>query len=284
MTTATSSFDGRFHPLRNMMLSGVGTAMGLTVLALLPFLIHQSALKHDPFRVNQVRIIPQTTDPFMQLNEKLEKPDEPDPPPPPEPEIKVKPPEMPDIKPPEMPELAPPETQIQPLMPETMSLQQIAPAAIHINTPTLSAINVQGVKVKPTTPQAVHGFAKAPTPNALLRPIAKVKAAQPIKRVNKIRFDMSEVDKKPTGISTMQPAYPYRARRLGIEGHVSVQFLVDREGKVHDLSILDAKPADMFEKTVHCTVPKWRFKPAQKDGRKVETWVRTTIQFQLKNT
>ena len=176
------------------------------------------------------------------------------------------------MKPPDMPEPELPDPEIDSPMPEEIPIQEVTPAPIHIETPPLSAINVKGVKVKSTPPQAARGFVKAAIPNALPRPVAKVKPMKRVARpVNKIRFDMGEVDKKPSGISTIQPAYPLRARRRGIEGRVTIKFLVDREGNVHDLAIIDARPANIFEKTIRNTVPKWRFKPAIKDGKKVET-------------
>ena len=282
MKTATFSIDGNTHPIRAVMLIGLGAAMGLTVLALLPLLIHQTILNRDALEARQIRIIPKITEPFMELEEKLEKPEEPEPEPPPEPEIEMKPPEIPEIEPPDMPEPELPDPEIDSPMPEVIPIQEVTPAPIHIETPPLSAINVKGMKVKSTPPQAARGFVKAAIPNALPRPVAKVKPMKRVARpVNKIRFDMGEVDKKPSGISTIQPAYPLRARRRGIEGRVTIKFLVDREGNVHDLAIIDARPANIFEKTIRNTVPKWRFKPAIKDGKKVETWVQTTVKFQL---
>ena len=45
MKTATFSIDGNTHPIRAVMLIGLGTAMGLAVLALLPLLIHNPRSK-----------------------------------------------------------------------------------------------------------------------------------------------------------------------------------------------------------------------------------------------
>ena len=99
--------------------------------------------------------------------------------------------------------------------------------------------------------------------------------------LNNRAFDMKEVDRQPQYLSSMQPPYPYKARRMGIEGYVDVRFLVDKNGLPHKLSILEAKPEGEFEDTVKKTVPHWKFKPGQKNGRPVDTWVKTRILFQL---
>ena len=164
MKTATSSIEGNMQPIRSMMLISVGTAMGLTVLALLPLLIHQTVLKQEALQATQIRMIPKLPEPFMTMEEKLERPEAPEPEPPPEPEIELKPPEMPEIEPPDMPEPDLPEPEIEPLIPESIPMQEVAPAPIHIETPPLNALNVKGVKVKPTPLPAVQGFAKAATP------------------------------------------------------------------------------------------------------------------------
>lgn len=100
-------------------------------------------------------------------------------------------------------------------------------------------------------------------------------------RSSKKRFNMNEVDRVPTRISNKPPHYPYRARRMSIEGYVKVRFLVDCSGAIHDLTIIEARPEGVFEPEVMKTLPRWKFKPARKDGRTVETWMKTTIEFKL---
>lgn len=94
-------------------------------------------------------------------------------------------------------------------------------------------------------------------------------------------FHMDEVDRIPVGIATLQPRYPNKARRLGMCGRVKVRFLVNSDGSVSALSIIEACPEGIFEKAVERTVPRWRFQPAFKDGVPVNSWVVTTIEFDL---
>ncbi|MCF8033936.1 MAG: energy transducer TonB [Desulfarculaceae bacterium] len=95
------------------------------------------------------------------------------------------------------------------------------------------------------------------------------------------RYGLGEVDRAPLARGQAPPPYPYLARRRGISGAVTVRFLVDRQGVVRNLEVLNAKPAGIFEETVLKTVSRWRFAPGVKDGEAVETWVETTIRFKL---
>ncbi|MEW5913332.1 MAG: energy transducer TonB [Thermodesulfobacteriota bacterium] len=88
-------------------------------------------------------------------------------------------------------------------------------------------------------------------------------------------------DREPLVAAQMPPPYPYLARRRGIEGAVTVRFLVDRQGRVQHLSVLGANPPGVFEETVLRTVPHWRFRPGLRQGQAVEAWVETTIRFKL---
>jgi protein TonB len=95
------------------------------------------------------------------------------------------------------------------------------------------------------------------------------------------RFEMGDVDRAPMITARIPPPYPYLARRRGLQGAVTIRFLVDLKGKVQHLEIVNAKPTGVFEDSVLKTVSRWRFKPGMKEGEPVETWVETTIRFKL---
>lgn len=90
-----------------------------------------------------------------------------------------------------------------------------------------------------------------------------------------------QLDKPLNTLSRIPPSYPLRARRRGIEGKVIVRFLVDEEGAVRQLSIVDADPPGTFEKSVLQCVAKWRYTPGTVESVPVRTWVETTISFKL---
>ena len=82
-------------------------------------------------------------------------------------------------------------------------------------------------------------------------------------------------------VSKTQPAYPYRARRLNLDGEVRVKFLVDDRGHVSDIRILEADPPDIFNSSVIRAVSTWRFVSGRVYGKPVATWVTTTIVFRM---
>lgn len=94
-------------------------------------------------------------------------------------------------------------------------------------------------------------------------------------------YEAGEVDQTPRTLVQMPPVYPFRARRMGIEGWVRVRFLVDTEGRPGSIQILEAEPAGVFEDAVVQAISGWRFEAAVKDGRRVASWVVTPIRFQL---
>lgn len=94
-------------------------------------------------------------------------------------------------------------------------------------------------------------------------------------------FDQGEVDQLPMTVFRMKPLYPFRAKRLGIEGSVSVKFLVDAAGRVSRVTILESNPPGIFDESVLRALPSWRFTPGELGGKAVNTWVSTVIQFDL---
>ena len=94
-------------------------------------------------------------------------------------------------------------------------------------------------------------------------------------------YEQGDVDQMPTAIFKTEPLYPYRARRLNINGKVDVKFLVNEQGFVSDIKILRSTPPGVFDKSVLTSLSLWKFSPGKVDGRSVSTWVVTTIEFKL---
>jgi periplasmic protein TonB len=94
-------------------------------------------------------------------------------------------------------------------------------------------------------------------------------------------FSVGELDAPLTPLTCLSPLYPMRAKDRGIEGWVKVKFLVDADGRVGEVSILNAHPEGLFEKSVRRCIGGWRFKPGTVAGMAVKTWVETTIRFEL---
>ena len=63
----------------------------------------------------------------------------------------------------------------------------------------------------------------------------------------------------------VEPAYPIRASRLGLEGFVTVQFNVNPDGSVSDVSVLESSHG-IFEQAAIKAARKFRFKARVIDG------------------
>ena len=94
-------------------------------------------------------------------------------------------------------------------------------------------------------------------------------------------FDAASVDKIPQILKKTDPAYPQRARSLGICGKVVVRFLVESDGHVSKPSIVEAHPKGFFEQSTLEAIRQWQFKPGCFKGKDVATWVILPVQFRL---
>lgn len=85
-------------------------------------------------------------------------------------------------------------------------------------------------------------------------------------------------------IVRVEPVYPTRAASRGIEGYVIVEFTVTANGSVRDPVIVEAEPANIFNRAAENAVLKWKFKPRVVDGTPVEVpGVQTQLTFKLDN-
>jgi len=94
--------------------------------------------------------------------------------------------------------------------------------------------------------------------------------------------DLIEVDKPPSVVKRAEPVYPQGALRLGVEGVITVNALIDETGKVVDTGILRGMKDDRgLEKAAETAVRKWKFNPARKNGVNVKVWMPVVIVFKL---
>jgi TonB family protein len=82
-----------------------------------------------------------------------------------------------------------------------------------------------------------------------------------------------------TLIARTDPVYPAIARQSHISGSVEVQFRISSEGRVYDVKSLKGWP--ILAKAAIDAVATWRYKPARRNGRPVESQVRTNFDFQM---
>jgi protein TonB len=96
-------------------------------------------------------------------------------------------------------------------------------------------------------------------------------------------YEQGEVDQKPVPIVQVKPVYPQRAKRLHMDGKVGVRFLVNENGAVSNIKILDSTPPGVFDDSVANALSSWKFTPGKVAERAVSTWVVTAIEFKFED-
>jgi protein TonB len=79
----------------------------------------------------------------------------------------------------------------------------------------------------------------------------------------------------------IDPEYPMRAQQQGVEGWVIVQYVVGKDGSVRDARALDAQPSGIFDRAAVQAVMSWKFSPAIRDGKPIETSLKAKINFEI---
>jgi protein TonB len=95
-------------------------------------------------------------------------------------------------------------------------------------------------------------------------------------------YSLKEVDQLPAPISQTGPVYPRTLRTQRLEGTVDVGFVITSKGTTQDPHAVSSTN-EGFEQAAIDAVKKWRFKPATKDGKPVNTKVLVTVTFSLKS-
>ncbi len=94
-------------------------------------------------------------------------------------------------------------------------------------------------------------------------------------------WNESDVDVKPMPLFRTRPVYPTKAMGKNITGMVKFKFLVDKDGMVKTVEIVEAEPPEIFEDATVNAVRQWRFQPAKVKGTPVSCWAQSTIRYEL---
>ncbi|MGJ8691929.1 MAG: energy transducer TonB [Thalassotalea sp.] len=83
-------------------------------------------------------------------------------------------------------------------------------------------------------------------------------------------------------IVKVAPIYPRRAQSRGIEGYVIVEFTVSKTGAVVDPQVIEANPADIFNRAALDAAMKFKYKPRVVDGEAMAVaGVQNKISFEI---
>ena len=108
----------------------------------------------------------------------------------------------------------------------------------------------------------------------------EVRGLTPVESVQEEAFDVSDLEKRPEPLSQVAPQYPPELRKAKIEGVVTLVFLLSEQGRVEDARVENSSRPE-FEKPALEAIRKWRFRPGEKDGQPVRTFVRIPMRFRV---
>lgn len=94
-------------------------------------------------------------------------------------------------------------------------------------------------------------------------------------------MDAQSVDVPPKPSNQQPLSYPKKARQSGIEGHVVVNILVDEQGRIERIKVLESVPQGVFDDVALQGVKTWQFAPAQYQGKAVKVWAKQKVRFSL---
>lgn len=88
----------------------------------------------------------------------------------------------------------------------------------------------------------------------------------------------------PRIVKSYQPPYPSAERNAGIQGTVTIRFLIDQNGNVEDVAIINSSGNANLDSAAVSAGYKWRFSPAKsKTGNPVRCYANIPITFKIVN-
>ncbi|MFG6468556.1 energy transducer TonB [Roseateles sp. BYS87W] len=75
----------------------------------------------------------------------------------------------------------------------------------------------------------------------------------------------------PKIIKKVPPEFPAEATKKGIStGVVKAKLMIDADGKVSDVEIVEAEPKRVFDRAVKAALMEWKFEPGEKTTHEVK--------------
>ena len=84
----------------------------------------------------------------------------------------------------------------------------------------------------------------------------------------------------PVVITQVQPRYPELAKRMGVQGLVVLEAVINTEGRIEAVKILRGQP--LLDEAAIEAVQHWRFRPGTLNGRPVTVYFTLTVNFILR--
>lgn len=89
------------------------------------------------------------------------------------------------------------------------------------------------------------------------------------------------VDVPPKPITRGAFKYPPAAKKNGVKGYVLLSVLVEVDGSVNQVQVLESNPSGIFDAAALNGIRSWHFEPAKYKGDTVRVWAKQKIRFDL---
>ena len=98
-------------------------------------------------------------------------------------------------------------------------------------------------------------------------------------------IESQDVDELPQPLTPIRAAYPDTAQKLGFEGTVILDLLIDGDGAVRLVEFVQhaEEGGPVLDKAAVMAAKVSTWKPAMKDGVPVQAWTRVPIEFKLRD-
>ena len=112
--------------------------------------------------------------------------------------------------------------------------------------------------------------------------IYDVEAEQAREREDRKRVAQSvnSYDQPPVVRLRTRPTYPRELRSAGVGGEVIIDFIVTTHGDVGEAKVVSSTEPGLNEAALAC-ISQWKFKPAMKDGKPVESRMKIPLVFSI---
>ncbi len=91
--------------------------------------------------------------------------------------------------------------------------------------------------------------------------------------------DLVDIPPKPVTRGSFK--YPPAAKKNGVKGYVVLSVLVEADGSVNQVQVLESSPSGIFDASALQGIRNWHFEPAKYKGETVRVWAKQKIRFDL---
>lgn len=154
------------------------------------------------------------------------------------------------------------------------------PVAKPLPTPVLAAKPTPAPMPQPVAAPPESAPVPEPMPDVLPPPAPVAEAPKPAPPLPPAPTPPRPADY----LANPKPPYPALSKRLGEEGTVRLNILVNPDGSVARLELAQSSGYPRLDRSAMDTVQSsWKFEPARQGGRPVAAWVIVPIQFTLRS-